>query len=391
VSSARVRRLDRSKLADRSLAGVSGAPESTRPVPGMASRSLRAAKQRRTPVPREGAVRVSDVQRARILAAMVRVVAEDGVGSATVARVVARAGVSRRTFYEQFSGSEDCFLAVFEDTISRASRIVSEAAAGAPPAWREQLRAGLSALLAFFDSEPLSGRLLVVDALGAGPAVLERRTRVMRALATIVDRGRTDAKHGRGTTASSSSSSSSSPPPLTAEGIVGAVLSVIHARMFEHCAGSSTNGSPRSGSRHGPASLSGLLSPLMAMIVLPYLGAAGARKELARPAPKIPRTRASSSAPREPSVDPLQGLNMRLTYRTLLVLSAIATDPGASNRQIADHSGIHDQGQISKLLTRLQRLGLIHNTGHGQAHGEPNAWTLTPHGTEIQRALATGG
>jgi AcrR family transcriptional regulator len=324
------------------------------------------------------------VQRARILAAMVHVVAEHGVSAATVARVVARAGVSRRTFYEQFTGCEECFLAVFEDALARAGRSASEAAAGAPPAWREQLRAGLGALLAFFDEEPALGRLLVVDALGAGPLVLERRTRVLQALAVVVDRGRSQAKHGRRIPASPS------PPELTAEGVVGAVFSVVHARMLEAGAGHPVNGSSRSGSRRAPAApLSGLLNPLMGMIVLPYLGAAVAQRELARPVPKLPGERAGASIRERPSGDPLEGLNMRLTYRTLVVLSAVATDPGASNRRIADHAGIHDQGQISKLLTRLQRLGLIHNTGHGQSHGEPNAWTLTPRGTEVQHALAT--
>jgi AcrR family transcriptional regulator len=325
------------------------------------------------------------VQRARILAAMVHVVAEHGVASATVSRVVARAGVSRRTFYEQFTGCEDCFLAVFEDALARAGRSASEAAAGAPAAWREQLRAGLGALLVFFDDEPALGRLLVVDALGAGPLVLECRARVLQALAVVVDRGRAQAKHGRRTPASPS------PPELTAEGVVGAVFSVIHARMLEGGASATSNGSKRSGSRRAPAPLSGLLNPLMAMIVLPYQGQAAAQKELAHPAPKIPRTRrGSSTTPRErPSGDPLEGLNMRLTYRTLVVLSAVATDPGASNRRIADHAGIHDQGQISKLLTRLQKLGLIDNTGHGQTHGEPNAWTLTPRGTQVQHALTT--
>ncbi len=330
---------------------------------------------------------------------MVHVVAEHGVGSATVARVVARAGVSRRTFYEQFAGSEDCFLAVFQDTLARANRIVTDAAAGAPRGWREQLRAGLAGLLAFFDSEPLSGSLLVVDALGAGNVVLERRAEVLRTLAAIVDRGRAEAGRARG------SSSSSSPPPLTAEGLVGAVLSVIHARMLEQhtsipaaaSKGSATgiaNGgsSTAAAGRHrgAPAPLSGLLNPLMGMIVLPYQGQAAAQKELARPTPKTPRAQQGSSiTPREPSGDPLAGLNMRLTYRTLVVLSTIATNPGASNRQIADHAGIHDQGQISKLLTRLQKLGLIHNTGAGQSQGEPNAWTLTPRGTDVQHALTT--
>ncbi len=304
---------------------------------------------------------VSDVQRARILAAMVRVVADRGVGSATVARVVKRAGVSRRTFYELFSSSEDCFLAVFDDTIARASRIATDAAAVAPPAWREQVRAGLGALLGLLDEEPLSGSLVVVDALGAGPVVLERRTHVLRSLTAIVDRGRSELKSG-------------TPAPLTAEGTVGAVLAVIHARMLEHDRRPSIE----------------LLNPLMAMIVHPYLGRAAAAKELARPAPQTPRRPTSIRGPRTAPGDPLEGLNMRLTYRTLTVLTVIASEPGASNREVADAAGVHDQGQISKLLGRLDRLGLIHNTGNGQPQGEPNAWTLTARGQEVEQVLAVG-
>jgi AcrR family transcriptional regulator len=332
------------------------------------------------PVRREGGVQVSEVQRARILAAMVRVVAEQGVGATTVSRVVKRAGVSRRTFYELFSGCEDCFLAVFEDAVGRASGIVAEATVTAPPVWREQLRAGLGALLGFFDEAPLIGSLLVVDALGAGPRVLERRARVLAELAVIVGEG-----HGRGAGAngrgrSSSSSSSSSLPSLTAEGTVGAVLSVIHVRMVQD----------------DRRPLLDLLNPLMGMIVLPYLGRAAAARELARPAPGSPRGRASSGASTTTRVrhevssrDPLEGLEMRLTYRTLTVLSVIASEPGASNRRVGESAGVHDQGQISKLLARLNNLGLIQNTGHGQPKGEPNSWTLTTRGTEVQQALAT--
>jgi AcrR family transcriptional regulator len=325
-------------------------------------------------VRREGAVQVSEVQRARILAAMVRVVSEQGVGATTVSRVVKRAGVSRRTFYEQFSGCEDCFLAVFEDAVGRASGIVTEATVTAPPVWRERLRAGLGALLGFFDEEPLLGSLLVVDALGAGPRVLGRRARVLAELAVIVGE-----EHGRGAGANNGRERSSSLPSLTAEGMVGAVLSVIHVRMVQD----------------DRRPLLDLLNPLMGMIVLPYLGRAAAAKELARPAPKSPRGRASSGASAttrvrrdgSPSRDPLEGLDMRLTYRTLTVLSVIAADPGASNRRVGEAAGVHDQGQISKLLARLNNLGLITNTGQGQPKGEPNAWTLTTRGIEVETAL----
>jgi DNA-binding MarR family transcriptional regulator len=83
----------------------------------------------------------------------------------------------------------------------------------------------------------------------------------------------------------------------------------------------------------------------------------------------------------------LRDLDMRLTYRTMRVLAAIGQSPRASNRQVAEAAGIADQGQISKLLLRLQNLGLIRNIGEGPARGEPNAWTLTARGQEVERTI----
>ena len=82
---------------------------------------------------------------------------------------------------------------------------------------------------------------------------------------------------------------------------------------------------------------------------------------------------------------------MRLTYRTVRVLTAIAelSEQGSypSNRQVGVAADMHDQGQISKLLTRLHRLGLIQNSGLGPGKGAPNAWTLTPKGHDIQTII----
>jgi DNA-binding MarR family transcriptional regulator len=125
----------------------------------------------------------------------------------------------------------------------------------------------------------------------------------------------------------------------------------------------------------------------MGMIVLPYLGSAVARRELERPAPK-----ASRQAPKT-QPNPLKELEMRLTYRTVRVLLAVAELGGRgsypSNREIADAAGVSDQGQMSKLLARLDNLGLIRNTRASQARGEPNAWTLTNTGHEIQDAIGS--
>jgi DNA-binding IclR family transcriptional regulator len=78
---------------------------------------------------------------------------------------------------------------------------------------------------------------------------------------------------------------------------------------------------------------------------------------------------------------------MRLTYRTVRVLMAVAANPGSSNRAVADGAGIKDQGQISKLLHRLERLGLIGNDGAGGPPGGPNAWALTAKGREVEDAI----
>ena len=307
-------------------------------------------------LPRE---HVSEIQRMRILSAMAEVASEMGAGSVTVAHVVSRAGVSRRTFYDLFADREECFLAAFEEAIGRSSALVVEAYEG-EATWRERIRAGLWALLQWLDEDPATARLCIVESLAAGPRVLERRAVVLRALILTVDEGR-NAQPARGGTRRKATTL----PPLTAEGVVGAVLSVIHTRLSEP----------------GTQPLTGLLGQLMGVVVLPYLGQAAAEKELNRPAPQIQKT------PRTGSRDPLDGLEMRITYRTVRVLMTIAADPGASNRRIAAEAGIQDQGQVSKLLARLEHLGLIENRGEGPVKGAPNAWALTPRGEQVQQAI----
>ena len=186
---------------------------------------------------REGVV---DIQRARMLAAMSELASERGVANVSVAHVVERAGISRRTFYEIFNDREDCFLAAFDDAIERiADRIVP--LYERPGKWRERIRACLIELLLFLDNDPVSGRLVVVETLGAGRGALERRGLVLAQVISAVDEGCREAKGG------------AEPPPLTAEGIAGAVLSVIHGRMVER----------------RPGRLIELVNPLMSMIVLP--------------------------------------------------------------------------------------------------------------------------
>jgi AcrR family transcriptional regulator len=300
-----------------------------------------------------GRERLSEIQRARILSAMVEVVAERGAANASVSHVVARSGVSRRTFYELFEDREDCFLAAFEQAMVQISAVVLPAYERRGP-WRVRMRAALLALLELLDRERGVGRLVIVESLAVGSTVFERRARVLAQVTAAVDGGRMEGRGGDRL------------PPLTAEGVVGGVLAVLHSRLLED----------------GDGSLLELSGPFMSMIVAPYLGRAAARRELERPLPSD-GDKAARGVP-----DPLSELHMRLTYRTVRVLLAVAANPGASNRAMADAAGIRDQGQISKLLARLQRLGLIENTGAEAARGEPNAWELTQRGRGLHGAIA---
>lgn len=302
-------------------------------------------------VRREGA-HVAEMQRRRLVLATKEVAAEAGVEHVVVGTICRRAGVSRRTFYELFSDREDCFTATFEHCAELAAERVALAHSG-PDRWRERVRFALEALLACFDEDPALARLCVIESARAGIETRARRERLLEALAGFVDEGRGESKVG------------ADPPDLTAQGVVGGALAVIHARLQER----------------EPAELSELLGPLMAMIVHPYLGGAAARREV--DGPRLRRRNAASPA----SVDPFKGIPIRFTYRTARVLSTIAANPGASNRAIADSSGIVDEGQMSRLLRRLSKYALVENRSDGRQKGEPNAWALTERGAAINRAI----
>ena len=303
---------------------------------------------------RQGA-HVVEMQRRRLLFAMVEVLCEHGLEGAQVGRVCKRAGVSRRTFYDLFVDREACFLAAFEFAIAQVAERVLPAFAG-QGRWRERIRAGLTVLLECFDHDPGLARLCVVETLKGDPRVLAQRRQAIAALIAAVDQGRLEAK-------------STEPPALAAESTVGGALAVIHTRLLDD----------------DPRPLASLLNPLMSMIVHPYLGPSAARRELDLPV--APPVAAAFSHEPEPSPDPFKDLPIRITFRTARVLDTIGSKPGASNREVAQAAGVTDQGQMSKLLRRLEKAGLIDNDGQGQAKGEANAWRLSPHGHAVLHAV----
>jgi len=307
---------------------------------------------------------VSRMQRARLLGAAVPVVDELGWSGVTVADIAVRARVSRRTFYDLFSNREDCLLAVLDDAVGRVERDLKAANLG-ESSWVERVRSGLWTILCFLDHDPALARVCVVQSACGSRRVLEAREEVLARLAGVLEEGH------------SQSAGAPRTQPLTSEGLVGAAVAIVYKRLL-------------AGER---APLSDLHGDLMGVIVLPYLGSAAASRERKRQAKERSKRTSAIASSLEMGVrkeDPLSAVPMRLTYRTARVLHTAAQHPGVSNRLLGEGAGITDQGQVSKLLARLQRLGLLANTGEGQSRGERNAWTLTPLGERITEQLNLG-
>jgi AcrR family transcriptional regulator len=309
------------------------------------------------------AAQVAEIQRSRLLAGALGAIEEHGYAHTTVQQITSRARISRRTFYELFESREACLAALFEDVVGTLERELG-AAGLVGHGWRERVRGGLWTILVFLDREPVLARLCVIQALRGGPEVLRRREAVLARLAGVLDEGRGEG--ARGATDRRSASTA-----LTAEGLVGAAFGIVYARLL----------------RGERAPLTDLFGELMGMFVLPYFGPAAARREQARPAPGVVASAAAAPAQRVER-DPLAVTPMRLTYRTARVLQCVAAHSGVSNRVVAERAGIVDPGQVSKLLRRLERLGLMVNTGGGHLSGEPNAWQLTPLGREVAQRLS---
>jgi len=296
-------------------------------------------------------------QRERVVLAAADTAASMGYAGLTVERITATAKVSRSTFYELFADREACFLAVFEHALSLASGPASEAYAREHD-WREGIRSALACVLATMQGQPALARVCVIEALAGGEQVLERRALVLDELARTIDRGRRvpDAHD---------------PAALTAESVVGGVFSVLYSRLLER----------------DQEPLTDLLGSLMSIIVLPYLGAGAARRELSRGA----HPRHEHRPPREAQRNgPSDGRTLRrLTLRTARALRAIAEHPGASNIRVAQRTEMIDPGQVSRLLHRLARQGLIENRGPAEPATARKAWELTALGAQIERASRT--
>lgn len=207
----------------------------------------------RLPPGRHGLPRefVARNQRERLIAGLAEAVAENGYAGTTIAHITRHAAVSRRTFYEHFNSKDECFTAAYDMVMTELNQRVGEAFEQEEE-WPQAVRAGLAAMLEFLTSEPHLARLSMVEALVAGPVVVERYDAAIQSLVPYFKAGR----EGRSDDVLAGLSST------TEEALVGGIVSLISRRIFAD----------------RTEELEALLPDLVEFALTPYLGSAEAAK-----------------------------------------------------------------------------------------------------------------
>jgi AcrR family transcriptional regulator len=190
-------------------------------------------------------------QRERLVAGLAEAIAENGYSGTTIAHITKHAAVSRRTFYEHFASKDECFVAAYDTVMNELRERVTKGFEEADD-WPHAVRDGIAAMLEFLAAEPHLARLCMVEALVAGPVVVERYDAAIQSFVPYFQSGR----EGR-------------PPevlarlsPTTEEALVGGMVSLISRRII---AGKAEQ-------------LKELLPDLVEFTLTPYLGSKEAAK-----------------------------------------------------------------------------------------------------------------
>jgi len=189
--------------------------------------------------------------RERLLEAVLLVSGERGYEQISVQDVIERAQASRATFYKHFEDKEDCFVQAYRDAAGWLyQRLIG--IARRQPSWREGLRAGMAELLEFCANQPALARALLVEPHAVGGAALAEHDLLMERLSRAIDGARREIP------------SRQAPPPVTATFMVGAIETLVRAKLM--------SGEPET----APEMLPGLLH----FVVMQYYGEDAAWEEM---------------------------------------------------------------------------------------------------------------
>lgn len=191
-------------------------------------------------------------QRERMLLAVAEAVAEQGYPTTTVADIIARARLSRRTFYEHFADKEECYLAAYDTVVEQLLTAVGQAYEQAD-GWARKVHDGLETFLAYLAAEPAFARMCIVEVVAAGPEARSRRDEAMRVFVDFLEPGRGEAPRGIRV------------PALAGEIVVGGIYEIIYSRL----------------QRDAANELVEMLPELLYCALVPYIGHAAAERAVA--------------------------------------------------------------------------------------------------------------
>jgi AcrR family transcriptional regulator len=189
--------------------------------------------------------------RERLLESMLVASGELGYEQVAVRHVIERAKTSRATFYKHFDDREDCFVQAQRDAGAWLYRRLI-GAGRRRQSWREGLRAALAELLEFCANQPAVAKALLVEPHAAGERAMAQRRDLMERLSHALDGARREIP------------SRQAPPPVTSSFIVGAIDSLVSAKLMDGDA------------ERAPEMLPGLLY----FVVMQYFGESAAWEEM---------------------------------------------------------------------------------------------------------------
>lgn len=192
-------------------------------------------------------------QRERMLLAVAEAVAEQGYATTTVADIIARARLSRRTFYEHFADKEECFLAAYDTVVEQLLAGVGHAYEE-PEDWPQKVHDGLEAFVSYLAAEPAFARMCIVEVVAAGAEARGRRDAAIRVFVDFLEPGRAEAPKDIAV------------PLLAADIVVGGIYEIIYTRLL----------------RDAADELIGMLPDLLYCALVPYIGHRAAERAVRR-------------------------------------------------------------------------------------------------------------
>jgi AcrR family transcriptional regulator len=188
-------------------------------------------------------------QRDRIIAGVANALAEHRYGSLTVEHVIEEAGISRRTFYDNFANKEEAVL-VAHDVIFERFLGTLVRACNSEQEWPLKVRAALAAALEFAAAEPGQAQLLTLDALASNVEIAQRVLDANEHLASLLGAGRRISERAANL------------PQLTEKALIGAITAIVASRLMNDEA----------------EVLPDLLPELVELTLIPYLGVEEAKR-----------------------------------------------------------------------------------------------------------------